>query len=96
MVTNDCKIYSLIPLGFEVLEEFDEDKEAAKDLTSELSLTVSVLDNLFELTVVKAIRVEGLSNPVYQYSEPYTFSTVEELKNWVENILPNLEVEFVN
>jgi hypothetical protein len=90
-------IYDLVLLGFEVIEDFEEDKEANKDLEDNLSLSVYVNEeNIFVLTIVKKINIAGLSNPVYHYSEPYEFSTVEELKDWMTNTLPNLEVEFVN
>jgi hypothetical protein len=99
-LNTGCKIYSLIPLGFEVLEGFEEenkDKEANKDLESGLSLTVCVNeDNIFVLHVLTPTTIPELENPVYHYSEPYNFSTIEELKTWMENVLPTLEVEFVN
>jgi hypothetical protein len=71
------------------------DKEANKDLESGLSLTVYVDDNNFVLYIVYTVDMIESDEPAYQYSDPYNFSTVEELKTWIENVLPTLEVEYV-
>lgn len=92
-------IYDLESLGFEVLEEFEEDnkdKEANKVISEDVYLSAYVQDNLFVVHAVKSIPIEGLKNPITYYSNPFNFSSVEEVKEWLDNVLPTLGIEFVN